>query len=365
MECPVCYSEYDKHVYRPKINTCGHTICEVCIRMIHQCCICKHPIIKQYDNMHNIRSIGRNVVYKDNFALMEMIDKYKNSNRNWCAQCSCMMSREDDDDTHRDHVVYCVHKDMYNVYEGMNVICSDINIMYNKCVDNIQLLDSVQSNHLHTRTTISTDINKLIDDHLVRVEVLREDIMRSFSISYDKYVQRIDSIHNEHVSYRDILNDIHEDVNKHRDTLIDSNVVYSNDIIEYYNKIKEKMKETMDNIDRYDIEDVCKMVNPVDEYKPILERVFQNEHVRDNIFYDDRFSDRDISNPRMNRRLSDDDYVIRDEPLDLNQRIISIFPHDDNQDEEINDMRSNSDDIHTFDFSMDGIDDNSDNLPSF
>lgn len=79
MECPICMEQYDDKIKIPKNLTCGHTICEPCLRKVHDafqtlCC----PICKKVIDVTNINDIPKN------FALLNMIETNKKDSGKMC-----------------------------------------------------------------------------------------------------------------------------------------------------------------------------------------------------------------------------------------------------------------------------------------
>lgn len=69
MECPTCYLEFNSVEHVPRIFSCGHTFCEMCIKNIlmrkHSCPFCRTTV----------RDFRRVEDFPKNFILVEMVEK--------------------------------------------------------------------------------------------------------------------------------------------------------------------------------------------------------------------------------------------------------------------------------------------------
>ena len=62
MQCPTCFLRYNVNLRKPKVISCGHTICSSCLNKHLKCRVCGTIIIP--DNNYAL-----------NFSLMEIIEK--------------------------------------------------------------------------------------------------------------------------------------------------------------------------------------------------------------------------------------------------------------------------------------------------
>ncbi len=63
LSCPVCFNEFDENVRRPISLGCGHTVCKMCLRQLHQ----KQCPFDQTEIVRDIEELPAN------YALLQLV----------------------------------------------------------------------------------------------------------------------------------------------------------------------------------------------------------------------------------------------------------------------------------------------------
>lgn len=193
MECPVCYMKYNDSVNKPKIASCGHTICEGCIREISKCCICakEFPVKRRrgrvdgwfYSREPHLHDYSMED-FKDNYALKDLIagnmhsgfsvcKETQEAEQFYCQECAelvCLTCL----DKHNRHSFMKVNLDMYKTSKSVsnNQIDLDKRISESKAM--LENLTKAKQENEKIINTAPAEIDKLFDQLIVDIMNSRE-----------------------------------------------------------------------------------------------------------------------------------------------------------------------------------------------
>ena len=73
LDCPICYQEFNDNKNIPYVSRCGHSICGICMKQIHEkqlkkivkkeCPICRDQNIKWFINIQFLELINKKILY--------------------------------------------------------------------------------------------------------------------------------------------------------------------------------------------------------------------------------------------------------------------------------------------------------------
>lgn len=229
MECPVCYSEFDRDAHKPKITQCGHSICEVCIKHMTKCCICKQEFqpqrslpaghhgqrlayfedsLDRYMQLNSLRAnqYGWNRAtvpetqpqgYSTNFALLELIEKKapkkfttciktKEYEDFFCLDCGTFTCNSCIDEEHVNHGLKKIAHDVVVTVESLNKIAGTVD---KEIVDAVMMDDSLaelKQKNKEVSQALPDKINAFFDELIQEIQETRKRVLESVATSSEE-----------------------------------------------------------------------------------------------------------------------------------------------------------------------------------
>lgn len=291
MECPVCYSEFDRDTHKPKITQCGHSICEDCIKHMTKCCICKQEFQPQrdilaghhgqrmayfedsLDRYMQLNSLRANQYgwnrppapqlqqqgYSTNFALLELIEKKapkkyttciksKEYEDFYCLDCGVFTCNTCIDEEHINHGLKKIAHDVVTTVESLNKIAG---IVDKEIVDAVMMDDSLadlKQKNGEVAQALPEKINSFFDELIQEIQETRKKVLESVATSSVEKETKLNLLIKQNEELKSKFSDVGEGVHGMLQQIKESKFMFSQELKPKSEELSELHKKAQSSL---------------------------------------------------------------------------------------------------------------------
>src|SRR3990167_1172579 len=294
MECPVCYSEYDRETHKPKITQCGHSICEDCIKHMSKCCICKQEFQPVRDNTPGYHSYGGHrmavfedsldrymqinsirsrydtwnrpaaplvptPVYSTNFALLDLIDKKqpkqfttcmktKEYEDFYCLDCNSFTCNSCIDEDHINHSLKKIAHDVVVTVHSLDGIAG---VVYKEIVDAVMMDDSLtalKQKNTEVALALPDKVNSFFDELIAEIQETRKKVLESVANSTVEKEGKVQTLIQQNEVLKTQFSNVGQGVQDLLQQIKDSKYVYQQELKPKSEQLAELHKQAQSSL---------------------------------------------------------------------------------------------------------------------